>query len=310
MKHWFNDDGDPPDPPDWAAFWNGEDYRHFLSLVRAELSRRGLRFEINDGVARVHPDDGGNQLGLQNIAQKCNASAKGSWPDVIAGHFASALGGTRELEDLEERLSDFEAVKELIKARLYPRSMMKTVPRDHLVLWDVADDLVAMLALDLPNTVASVTPETRAKWELSDADLYRLALENVAKQDVPDVEELDLGEGAKGRALIGDSFFVASHALHVSRFVDPTEHGLLLGVPHRHALLIHRIVGIEVLVAINGMLMRLRHMHLEGPGSISDQLYWWREGELTRLPSTVEGDTLKFQPPQSFVDDVLIPLTR
>ena len=39
----------------------------------------------------------------------------------------------------------------------------------------------------------------------------------------------------------------------------------------------------------------------EGPGSISDQLYWWRGGEFVHLPHTVSGKSINFVPPDEFV---------
>ena len=55
-----------------------------------------------------------------------------------------------------------------------------------------------------------------------------------------------------------------------------------------------------MLKAVNGMLGLTHRMHLEGPGSISDQLYWWHDGVLERQPSEIRDQTLTFRPTPGF----------
>jgi hypothetical protein len=43
-------------------------------------------------------------------------------------------------------------------------------------------------------------------------------------------------------------------------------------------------------------------MHRDGPGSISPNIYWWREGELTLLPTRLSDDSAFFEPPEEFID--------
>jgi hypothetical protein len=42
-------------------------------------------------------------------------------------------------------------------------------------------------------------------------------------------------------------------------------------------------------------------MFEQGPGSISPDLYWWREGSVTLLPSQFDGSNIQFMPPDEFV---------
>ena len=301
MKHWFNRE---PAPPAWASFWSGAQYTSFLELVKSELTRRGLQFRMGDGVVHVLDENGGtktNDLGLQNVAQKCRGASDSAWPDILRGHFEQVIGSGRdEIDEAMARANDLGAVREQIKLRLYPRAMMASLPEGALVTWPVADDLLAVLVLDLPQSVATVGGEQRKLWSTSDEELHRLALENVQRFDPPQLDDFELEPGVHARALVGESFFVASHALQIARFVDPTEHGLLVIVPHRHTALVHRIVGPEVLKAVNGFLGLAHRMHLEGPGSISDQLYWWHDGVLERQPSEVRDQTLTFRPTPRF----------
>lgn len=306
MTNWFNDgSGAPP----WASFFDAEEYGLFVEAVHADLEGRAIEFRIEDGIVHIPSEGGGNRMGLKNLAQRCHqASDRAEWKDIIAGHFDTTLGGFAEMDALDTRLESFEAMREHLKLRLYPRTMLESLPEAKLITWSVADDLIAVLVVDLPTSVVTVSTDVRAHWDVEDTALFDLARENVAQHDVPTVEDLEAADGVAMRALFGDSFFVASHLLHLVHFVDPPPMGVLVSVPHRHALLMHRIVDAKVVLAINALLGMTHQMHLEGPGSLSNQLYWWHEGQLMRLPSEIEGQTLRFIPPPAFVQKVLEPL--
>ena len=308
MTSWFNDDDDG-DAPEWASFLDGDAYREFLAAVHADLQGRDVEFHIDDGIVHVPGDKGGNRMGLKNLAQRCHATGdREEWAALIAGHFDTTLGGFSELEALDTRLENLEAMRDHLKLRVYPHSMRESLPEAKLIWWSITDDLMAVLTVDLPTSVVTVSDDVRAHWDLDDQALFELARDNVARFDPPTVEDLEAGDGVALRALFGDSFFVASHLMHLAHFVDPPPHGLLFSVPHRHTLLLHRIVDAKVVLAINAMLGMTQQMHIEGPGSLSNQLYWWHDGQLMRLPSEVEGQTLRFIPPPAFVQKVLEPL--
>lgn len=305
MTRWSNDG----DPPEWASFFDGDGYREFLAAVRADLEGRGVEFRIDDGIVHIPRESGGHRMGLKNLAQRCHAMAdRSQWPAIVAGHFDTTLGGFDELDALDTRLEDLAAMKEHLRLRLYPRTMRENLPEAKLVWWSVTDDLIAVLTVDLPTSVVTVSEDVRAHWPLADDALFELARDNVARFDPPTVEDLEADDGIALRALYGESFFVASHLMHLAHFVDPPPHGLLVAVPHRHALLMHRIIDAKVVLAINALLTMTHKMHLEGPGSLSNQLYWWHDGQLLRLPSEVDGQTLRFIPPPAFVQKVLEPL--
>src|ERR1043165_8154154 len=84
----------PPDPPDWAAFFDGSEYQSFQSSVAADLARRGLQFElIEDGGAIRLLEEGqrDTKFGLGNLAQMCNQASRRKWPGLIENYFDRVL---------------------------------------------------------------------------------------------------------------------------------------------------------------------------------------------------------------------------
>ena len=137
-------------------------------------------------------------------------------------------------------------------------------------------------------------------------DLFEIGLDNVRAEGRPEVQTFDLDKGARFFALVGDSFFTSSHALALGEvLVPPSEHGALVTIPHRHAVLFHPIVDMKAILAINSMIPVTFGMYQEGPGSVSPNLYWWRDGALTHLPTKVTSQSITFSPPDAFVNEVL-----
>lgn len=302
---------EPSDAPEWARFFPQGQYPRFVATVEAELRRRGFGFRLDDGVAHIERQAQPERAyGLQNLAQKCFASGdEAAWPGVAAQHFQSMLDAEKDHADLAERAKSLDGVREQLKVRLYPSEMLTNVPDGNLVHRTPADGLLAVLAIDLPTTVATVSAEQRAAWPIDDDALFALALSNVLAQDPPTVEDVDLGKRSRGRALVGDSFFIASHLLCLERHFDRVPaRGLVVAVPHRHALIAHAIEDMGVIDAINGLLPMAMGMFREGPGSVSPHLYWARGRDIITLPSKLDGGGLQFYPDPRFVSEVLEPL--
>ncbi len=299
--------GSRDDVPAWARFFPAGDYRAFLEAVESDLRRRGAPYEMGDGTVRAGPPGGTPaDYGLLNLAQVCHATPRAEWPETIAGHFDNAFSSDAEAEALDARARSFDDVRACLKVRLYHPDYRAQVGADHLVHRVPAEGLIETLVYDLPGTVRTVPPDHVKKWGRPPDELFRAGLGNVKAEPRPDRQHLDLGQGASCQAIVGNSFFVASHALFLGDYLDGANgFGALVSVPHRHAVLFHPIVDMRVILAINSLIPVTFGMYLEGPGSISDSLYWWKEGRFTRLPSKVSAQSVTFEPPDRFVEEVL-----
>lgn len=296
--------------PGWASFFQADELAAFLALIEAELQRLKLPYVLGEGTVQV--DLGGSEpqsLGLQNVAQLCHREPRALWPDMVAEHFENVLRSQREGAAVAAHAADFDQVRSLLKVRIYggsqgPEAMEKMVCRP------LAEGLVAALVYDLPSSVCSIDRPTTLPWGLSDDELFAVALENVAQEPAPSVRQVEIGGGAHLTALLGETFFTASQALRLERFLDaPAPHGVLLAVPHRHCVLFHPIRDARVIQAVNGIIPMAFGMYREGPGSISPSLYWWRAGRLLLLPSEMTEARMTFSPPEAFTA-ILDPLLR
>ena len=84
--------------------------------------------------------------------------------------------------------------------------------------------------------------------------------------------------------------------------LEVEDHGLLVCAPRHDVLMAHVISNSGVLDAAAGMLSAASAMYESGPGSLSPNLYWYRNGGLTRLPYEEADGAFKFNPPGDFAD--------
>jgi hypothetical protein len=297
-------------PPIWARFMPIDEWKSFLAAVEAELRRRNVAYRIDDGyVWAPWGGDRDEALSLLNLAQMCHAAGEASFPKVITAHFDALVAGRSDRALADELVGDLARARPHLKLRLYPRDTFNEQERD-FVIRDIADDLCAVLCFDLPSNVVTVNAGALTRWNCSTDDVWYQALANLRRTEHGAVEDIDVG-GAVLRTLMGDSFFIASNLLLLSDFLpDDLPFGALAAVPNRHTLVFHPILDATALRAIDAMVVMANDMCADGPGSISPNLFWWKDGALRTLPTRETDDHYEFAPPDDFVTDVLEPLAE
>ena len=292
--------GSRDDVPGWARFFQPAAFRAFLEALDAELKRRGIAYEMGEGVVRrtgAEPQE----YGVVNLAQICNQAPRERWSSLVTEHFDRIERSRSEADGLDALGRDYARAQPLLKVRLYPSDF--PVPAGS-VRRELAPGLNAALVYDLPTAIALVPPDHVQAWGRSPDDLFGVGLDNVRAEGSSTPQATEVG-GATVHALLGNSFFVASRALLLEGIVKPTPFGAVVAIPHRHAVLFHAIEDRRAVAAIQAMLPAAFGMFQEGPGSVTSNIYWWRGGVFTHLPARVTAKTIEFAPPAEFVELVL-----
>ena len=269
----------------------------FMDLVRAWLRANTREFREVDGggIDAILPDGQKLQIGLVNLMQKCGRADEKEWPDLIRGHLGSLIAAQGELE------LSFENASSMIKVRLFPEHLGLPTdgdPRKQPLSDVVAPGIRRILALDLPTTVRTVSLDQVERWGQTAHAMWDLALENIRAQDIPDLTRIANGAAT---LLSGESFFIASWALMLERYLDPVpERGALVIVPNRHTLAFVPTVDGSFLTTLGPFVQLAQTQFQQGPGSISPNLYWWRPSGLTLLPTEIKDRQLAFTPPDEF----------
>lgn len=289
--------------PEWAPFFNGQEYRTFLGAVEADLRRRGLAFRLGEGVVHVQVGDGEpNELGLANLAQYCRAVGSEDWPLAIANHFTTLLAAHGR--DLDAIAADFEQCRPILRLRLYSDESMGglSLDRDLGVIKPLVPGILLGLVYDFPDSTSSVAREHVASWSLPEIEVLAVARTNTLAEPLPPRQTVKAGD-ASFEALQGDSFYVASRLLGLGDLLaGDNVHGAVAAVPNRHTLLWAPIETLDVVAIAPAMARVAAALFQEGPGSISSLLYWWRDGDLMALPVRVTATSVELAPPDAFVE--------
>ncbi len=78
--------------------------------------------------------------------------------------------------------------------------------------------------------------------------------------------------------------------------------GALVSMPLAHSVLIHPIDDSSVVQAAQAMIPITRQVHKAGPNSLSPHVYWWRDGDLTWVPTYFGRDGIEFHAPNGLAD--------
>jgi hypothetical protein len=98
-----------------------------------------------------------------------------------------------------------------------------------------------------------------------------------------------------------EHFFAASHALLMEQRPDLVgEYGAMVAIPTRHTFLVCPVNTFDIVHDIGMLLNVARKAEADGPGSITDQLYFFRDGKFSRLVSSLEGGQMKMTVPPEF----------
>lgn len=288
-------------PPDWSPFDDGRTHQAFIDAVEVDLRRRGVPFEMGDGVVAIPTggEDRPAEYGLSNLSQQCAASDRADWSRVIATHFTSVF--SIKGRDLDALAADYEQVRQILQVRLMPDASMGGVDVPGSVVRPIAPGIQAVLVYDFPDSTASVHEDHLASWPVDPDAAFDQAIRNLDQEPAPLSDDMEVEPGTSVRVWYGDSFYVATRLLRLGELLPLGTTDALVAVPNRHTLLVHPILDGGAVAAMQPIYRLAVQLFRDGPGSISDQPYWWHDGTLEQIPHDAKGRNVTVVPPDGLL---------
>jgi hypothetical protein len=295
-----------------------------LGLLEVELRRRGRRWRVvAHGRLEIAPADApwpGDAVDMRPLLERMDRCPKADWPELVE----QCVSG------LNAATTAWLLARGPLRSRILPAESAAHAPG---TLWrPVADGLVEAVVAEEPsasggnrngdrgsNAVrgglagSAVKPRPRGElltagdtvpWGVGHDAVFEAARENVRGVGRLDVERFAV-DGTDLIALFGPTRYAATHVLWLDDYLAGIDgwsetNGALVVVPHRHLLAVHPIESAAVVPAAGTLLHFAAQQFETCPGPISDQLYWWQDGSLCRLPSDSVGETLHLFPTERF----------
>jgi hypothetical protein len=195
----------------------------------------------------------------------------------------------------------WQDARDLLVAKIYPIESFTHDPFEDMVVRHVADDLIALLQVELSSGFVAIPRTAAAHWQVPDAEVWDQALENIHARVPVNDETHEVADGSSVRALHSEHRLAASHLLELERHLNtPAVDGAIVGVPHENVFHFHELVDASAEAALGYILSGTAEMFTGSPTTgISPHTYWWRDGLLTRVTS-LENESLKLTPPDDF----------
>lgn len=303
MFSFFKKNKDLPTVPNWASFFTPEQYSAFIQGIDRYFKKRNLTYTLGDGMLSVSENDFGfGNLGLNNVAQVCRQNNSGNYDSIIETHFETLVRSKQFETGFNKMVGNFEEVKKYIGVRLYATDYIRQVGEQLTITKPFAGDILCMLVFDLPDSIINVKPAQAAIWNKSMDELFDLGMENILNNYPCRISQENFID-FKIWLVQGDHFFAPNIVLDLENHRNLIgSRGALIGIPHRHTAIIYPIENMEVVNAVNKLIPLVNGMFSEGPGSISNNLFWYHDGDFENLPYSVDGNTLKFSPPANFIE--------
>jgi len=303
MFSFFRKNNNNSPKPEWASFFTDKEYAVFIEKADNYFKKLKIEYQIFEGYLEVDSKDFGfERLGLTNVAQVCKHESIVYYGKIISAHFDSMKRANRFDMEFNAIVDDFEQAKKYIGVRLYDNEYIATVGKENTVGVDITGDIYAMLVFDLPDSVINIKPEQTEKWNKTKDYLFNLGIANIK-----DNYSISISEEQFDKFNIwfvqSDVFFTGNIIFELDK--NPKligKKGSLIGLPHRHAVLIYPINSLETITTISILIPMIYGMNQEGPGSLSNNLIWYFNGKFTNLPYKMDNDKLEFSPTESFLD--------
>lgn len=280
----------------WQPFMSAEKFAAFEKAVNGYFVGRGQKIIWSDDKGSATTESGA-QMGMGNIAQLCAQTDEAEWAKVIAEHFNRLEAAVAQAN--AEEVIPWDQVKSRLTIRLMANEAVPEQFRGNAVWRRDLQGVATMLAIDYPETVATVSRASAVEWGLPDEQLFVQALENLStiyKVDAPVVKEV-----ANGPLFLfsADHFFAASHALLLAKMPECVgPFGAIVAIPTRHLMICCPINNFEIVKDIGVMLNIAHKAEADGPGSITRQLYFYRDGTFALIHSEAGDDQqLRLTPP-------------
>jgi len=290
--------------PDWASFFTSDEYSIFIKAVEDYFNKLDIEYTLDDGVVYIAADNtfGFEKLGLQNLSQMCKQNDIKDYEAVVADHFNTMIRIHKFNTEFDEIVSDFEKIKKYIGIRLHDIEYAANLKEENLIIKDFAEGVVAMLVFDLPESVMNIKPSQAEPWNKTIDELFEIGKKNIKENYPVNLSEEKVGDNKIWFAE-ADHFYATNIAMHIEDYPQLIgKKGALVSIPNRHVTMIYPIHDLEVVGTLNNMLYLTSRMYEDGPGSITDKLYWYCNGVFIDIPHKTENEKLVISPPDLFID--------
>lgn len=230
-------------------------------------------------------------VALDDLRARCGLLPRKEWEGVLL----EALQALALAREARADLADLAVAGPMLRARVQSEGSVLT---EDGVRATLCAGLVEVLLVETEGALAPVPPSVAQGWGVPVPELLLRGRAQSLAAEEPFVEPVDLGcEGVV--AVQTSSPYAGSQAFRLDCLLDLPGVGALVALPTRHLLLAAPLrTRAGTLDAAQAMLTNAEPLWRQGPGGLSPDLFWLRDGALLHLP----GSPTSLSPPLAFLE--------
>jgi hypothetical protein len=238
---------------------------------------------------------------LAGLRREAARRPREDWPMLASEHLSRTVAGAAETFDV----CDFAQARPLLRTRALLAGDLAAAGIDptRVIGRRLGDGLVEILTVGYGGRVRPVRPEEAYCWPIPPAQALDIAIRNALADERLTAAPLDLG-GVVVTKLTGFTASAAAHLRGIGGYLRVPRDGVLVALPRAGQLVVHPVEGLGVVRAIERMRLFAQRVYTDHPEGLSPQVYWWRDGRLSRIPAEFapHGDRVKLvvSPPPEF----------
>ncbi len=287
--------------PDWAApLETPERFRSVMNLIDGYFHQQGVKANITPDGVQVGGKKG-HTFGYQNLFQSCAGIDAVLMRQRVIEHFDALQRNLQGSEAFQKQLEDWSFAKDRLRLRLWDETYFD---RRIQGIWrkDIPG-LLTVLSIDSPDAVMTAAADLPAHWKIQVDELYAIALANSLAELCPGRHAMDETR-PDGPVIYDDkSFCFTSLVLDASRLQEFCGvHGAFIALPIRHIILTAPFQTLENLNDVGVLHRFCLAMHKEGPGSLSERVWWVKDGAWIEIEITIRDGQQHVKAPDKLMD--------
>ena len=279
------------------------DYKKIVDLALPLIEKRYKIKSVKQGAIELIDNEELHVLNLDNVVLKCiQIKNKEQWKGVVQEHFNQLFISIDEQKKIDPR--DFETIKKYLSLRIYPKeAVLQRGGTEKIIFKTDLEDTYTVLMLDLPGAFTSVSKPVFDLWNKSNAEIFKMAQDNINTQTVTKVTKLFPIDGNDIEiSFIADENYTASYALDLLHNSPDLvgEWGSVVAIPNRGIVDICKISKdkpLDFVKFIQIIKPMVEKSYTEHPQPVSNQFFWYYKETFTRITVTIDnGQTIVISP--------------
>ena len=278
-----------------------KDYTIFLNIVKKELKEIHIQnyeehFNEQYFIIKEKNDyfDVDTEVGLTNLYNICVQNDKSQWESIIKDHFSQVKNGRAEEKEILPKLEKIETGKEYLKIRLYPIDYKKQISKSSITDCSM-DDYIGVVVIDFPSAVKALSNEYVKKWSITEKEILKIAKENTLKNNTEKFEVYKISDTFSVSIMLSNTnIFITSSIYDLNKkYKDLSEYGAFVAIPNRYGIILKNINKETLNNDIVQLIGLVNYMYQQGPGSITDTIYWFDGKQFYKVIHNVSKGMIK-----------------